>query len=191
MNDITTNGILCNCCNEIKPMYCYQQEKRRKFGIGMSKCNHCYRNSRCPYSSILCCMKGSSKRRGHPLPEHTIQDLKALYNKQNGICVIRGEKMEEKYCDGNPYNMSPERLDNSKYYTLDNVVLICQKYQISKGNYEPHEIRSWFEYDSNNDGFVFDGTIFNKTNTTMKRKARKVIRYEDKKCCTKCNIIIL
>jgi hypothetical protein len=115
-------------------------------------------------------MKSNSNDRGHSPPEYTVDDLKAMYKKQHGRCFILGTAMKEKRGDHDPYNMSPERLDNKKGYVAGNVVLICQFLQIGgKGDYLPDEIRSWFNYDASDDGFVFDTIDFTEP---LKNKRR-------------------
>jgi hypothetical protein len=185
-HDVITSGILCKQCNEIKPVYCYSQGKSYKSGIRLTKCIKCYRKLVCPYARLLDSAKSHSKDRRHPPPEITVDYLKQMFKQQNGICPVRGEKMKEKEGDGDPFNMSLERKNNSIHYIKDNVVLICQKYQVSKGDYSVQEIGSWFQYDSTNDGFVFDAAIFNKSKKVY-RKHRKVIRRGDMKSCTDCS----
>jgi hypothetical protein len=190
-HDVIANGILCKQCDEIKPLYCYGQNKGRKFGIKLPKCIKCYTNLRCPYARLLSSAKGNSRRRSHPPPEITVDDLKEMFKQQNGICPVKGEKLKEKCHDGDPFNMSIERKNNSIHYTKDNVVLICQKYQIGGVyDYSVQEIGSWFKYDSSSDGFSFDPSIFNKPKT-VRRKYRKGIRQgDDMKTCTDCNKLL-
>jgi hypothetical protein len=137
---------------------------------------------------LISSAKKRSKKRNHPPPEITVDELKEMFKQQNGICPVRGEKMKEKCHDGDPFNMSLERKDNSIHYTKNNVVLICQKYQIGQGHdFSIEEIGSWFKYDSSNDEFSFDPNIFKKPKT-VKRKKRKVVRQgDDMKTCTDCN----
>jgi hypothetical protein len=187
-HDLFTNGILCKLCNVIKPVYSYQQNKGHKFGIKMTKCIKCHTNLCCPYGVLLSSAKSSSKQRNHPPPEITVDDLKEMFKQQNGICPVRGEQLKEKQGDGDPFNMSLERKNNSIHYTKDNVVLICQKYQIGHGHdFSVQEIGSWFQYDSTNDGFIFDLAIFNKPKKVY-RKRRKTIRQGYiMKSCTDCS----
>lgn len=183
---ISKVGIECNKCKEIKPVYEFEINKKSKYGISTRTCKICYRSSRCAYSVMLCSMKKRSRKRGDPPPEHTIDTLKSLYERQCGRCPINNRIMIENQGDGNPYNMSPERKSNSLHYTLDNVVLICQKFQIG-GVYDfsCEEISSWYKYDSTNDGFVFDPSIFNKKKKI--RRSFKINKVENgKKICSNC-----
>lgn len=184
--DICSVGIECKRCKKIKPIYDFSANKNSKFGISSHVCKICHRNSLCPYSVMLNSMKRRSIKRGDPPPEHTVETLKNLYQRQYGKCLVNGKIMNEAQGDGNPYNMSPERKSNSKHYTLDNVVLICQKFQIG-GVYDfsCEEISSWYKYDSTNDGFVFDPSIFNKKK--KKRRSFKINKIENgKRICSHC-----
>jgi hypothetical protein len=140
-------------------------------------------------------MKGNSNRRGHSSSEYTVDDLKDMYKKQDGRCAISGAPMKEKRGNHDPYNMSPERLDNKKGYVVGNVVLICQFLQIGQTHdYLPIEIRSWFNYDAINDSFMFDTIDFTKP---LKKKQRDRVTpiktYNDNgvlisKTCTDCRV---
>jgi transcription elongation factor Elf1 len=169
-HDATTVGVMCGSCNETKPFYCYMPGVKSTNGIWFTKCRTCQKGTVCPYSDMLNKMKSNSNDRGHSPPEYTVDDLKAMYKKQHGRCFILGTAMKEKRGDHDPYNMSPERLDNKKGYVAGNVVLICQSLQIGgKGDYLPYEIRSWFNYDASDDGFVFDTIDFTEP---LKKKRR-------------------
>jgi hypothetical protein len=185
-HDLINNGILCKQCDEIKPLYCYEQHKECKFGIQLLRCMKCHSKIRCPYNVLLSSAKNHSKDRRHPPPELTVDDLKQMFKSQNGICPVRNEKMKEKQGDGDPFNVSLERKNNSIHYTKDNVILICQKYQVSKGDYSVEQIGSWFQYDSTSDGFVFDPNIFQKTKTLRRKRRKTILQGNTMKSCTDC-----
>jgi hypothetical protein len=193
-HDATTVGVMCGSCKETKPFYKYHQNASHKYGIEFTKCMKCNNGAVCPYSIMLSAMKDSSNRRGYSSPEYTVDDLKDMYKKQHGRCAISGAPMKEKRGNHNPYNMSPERLDNKKGYVAGNVILICQFLQISKGDYLPIEIRSWFNYDAIDDGFVFEDVDFTKPNRKKHRDPIKPIKtYNDNgvlisKTCTDCGV---
>jgi hypothetical protein len=194
-HDANTVGVLCGSCNETKPFYSYGQNPGNKYGINFKKCTKCNDVAKCPYSAMLSDMKGHSNKRGHSSSEYTVDDLKDMYKKQHGRCAISGAPMKEKRNDNDPYNMSPERLDNKKGYVPGNVILICQFLQIGgTHDYLPDEIRSWFNYDGIDDGFVFDTIDFTKP---LKKKQRDPITpiktYNDNgvlisKTCTDCSV---
>jgi hypothetical protein len=194
-HDATTVGVMCGSCNETKPFYRYGQNKTHKYGIEFTKCMKCNDVAKCPYSAMLSDMKKGSNKRGHSLPEYTVDDLKAMYKKQDGRCAISGVPMKEKRGDHDPYNMSPERLDNKKGYVAGNVVLICQFLQIGgTHDYLPIEIRSWFNYDAIDDCFVFEDVDFTKPLRKKQRDHVTPIKtYNDNgvlisKTCTDCGV---
>lgn len=191
--DVTTMGIMCNHCNEVKPVYCFSQDYRCKKGMGLSRCIECMISARCPWRKMYYSMLGrtiqrNNKGKNHGDVEYTPEDLKEMFFSQNRKCAISGNLMVEEYATGNPFAVSPERLDNNKGYVKGNVVLICQYLQISSGNYTIAEIKSWFQYDRNKDSFVFDETIFNKP-ISNPRKRRQVIFDGDRKMCTECGVM--
>jgi len=62
----------------------------------------------------------------------TNEDIKNLYEQQNGLCALSSIKMTtDTYMTSgdersiNKYNMSIDRIDPNKGYTLDNIQLIC------------------------------------------------------------------
>lgn len=98
--------------------------------------------------------------------------------------------MSEEYWTGNPYSASVERLDNTKGYIKGNVVLICVYLQIGHyHNYSSEEIRSWFNYDSDNDGFVFNDSIFKKPNTVRRKRLKPVVD-GPLKSCSECKTML-
>ena len=56
-HDMISNGISCSECNEILPLYHYEQNKNHKFGIKNKKCSKCISMSKCPYDVLLSSMK--------------------------------------------------------------------------------------------------------------------------------------
>jgi hypothetical protein len=138
-------------------------------------------------------MKGNSIRRKLPAPDMDTSGLKGSYSKQGGRCEILGDRgaiIKEKRGDGDPYNMSPERLYNTTHYTKDNVVLICQCLQIGQSyDFRPHVIRSWFDYMG--DGFVCGPVTFDKPTLKKRRGPLESIKTYDagvlvSKTCTDC-----
>ena len=56
----------------------------------------------------------------------TVEDLINLWNKQNGICALSGIQMTNKIFSGRTFtNVSIDRIDSKKQYTLDNIRLVC------------------------------------------------------------------
>jgi hypothetical protein len=185
-------GVTCEGCKETKPFYCYKQDKNWKYGIKVTKCTKCLGGARCPWAVMLSSMKSSSKGK-RPAPEIDTGDLKRYYADQGKRCEISGAVIKDKCGDGDPYNASPERLDNAVHYVEGNVVLICQFLQLGHDyDFRPPEIRSWFNYEATGDGFVFDPSIFIKLMKKVRREPRTPIKtYDDtgvviSKTCTDC-----
>jgi hypothetical protein len=137
-------------------------------------------------------MKKRDKSQGHPSPEFTIDELQEVFLQQRGVCFRSDETLKIKRGDGDPYNFSPAKLDNSLPYKKGNLVFICQWLQIGHGyDVKAGEVKSWLNYKSENDGFVFDETIFSKPNFYQYNgKIQK--RFDDNgviisKTCPKCN----
>ena len=51
----------------------------------------------------------------------TVDTLKEIYEKQNGVCFYTKEKLE--FCSHNKNTLSIDRINSDKGYTLDNIVL--------------------------------------------------------------------
>ena len=189
--DFTTKGVLCDMCHETLPVYCFGQGKSYKHGICTKRCIKCYSQRQCPWkrrwqSMVQRTKKRNNKGRCHDDVEYSHDDLRQMFIDNGRKCYISGNDMVDEYWTGSPYSASVERLDNTLGYVKGNVVLICQYLQISKGDYSPDEIRSWFNYDVSNDNFIFDDSIFIKPNN-KRRKARKVVVNGDMKSCTDCD----
>lgn len=192
--DFTRVGVTCGTCKLTKPFYCYKQQNQCRNGMQLNRCSKCRIIVMCPWSRMLGNMKNKSKRRGHGVPGIGINDLKRYYSQQRGRCYISGVILGVKHGDRDPYNISPERLDNNLGYVEGNVVLICQFLQIGHGHdYKPPEIRSWFNYDVTGDGFVFDPSIFEKIKKARRKKRKSIQKYSANgtvlsKTCTDCGI---
>lgn len=75
--------------------------------------------------------------------EITVDDIKELYDKQNGICVYSDVKMthlgyqNKETKDGhiyNKFNISVDRIDSKKHYSKDNIQLVCA--QVNRVKYD-------------------------------------------------------
>jgi hypothetical protein len=76
----------------------------------------------------------------------TIDDLKKLYEKQNGLCALSGIKMtRDVYTTKgnnhiiNKYNISVDRIDSDKDYDIDNIQLVCAIINRMKTDLPDHE----------------------------------------------------
>lgn len=55
-----------------------------------------------------------------------LKDLENLYYKQNGLCALSKIKMTYDILDGRtPTNLSIDRIDTNKSYTIDNIQMVC------------------------------------------------------------------
>lgn len=77
-------------------------------------------------------LRHNAKRRNIQV-DITIQDVHNLYKQQNGLCAILNIKMTYEATERgantqhiiNKLNVSVDRIDSSKYYTKDNIQLVC------------------------------------------------------------------
>ena len=75
--------------------------------------------------------KSSSKTRNLEF-SIIVDDIKELYVNQNGECYWFGIELEPSLKPKHPYQPSIDRLDNSKGYTKDNIVLCCYSANIGR-----------------------------------------------------------
>jgi len=71
------------------------------------------------------------------------EDIENLWEDQQGKCYYTGIDMLYTYGANSPYQVSIDRVDSNKAYTLDNIVLCCQAINLAKRNY-PVEIFTQF-----------------------------------------------
>lgn len=76
------------------------------------------------YTTLLHHSKERSKTKNLEF-DLTSQDIIDLYDKQNGKCYWLGIDMSKDNSYYTPNQPSIDRLDNSKGYTKDNIVLAC------------------------------------------------------------------
>lgn len=89
---------------------------------------------------------GSRKRAIKNKLEHNIkvQDLKELWNSQNGKCALTGVSMTIIPDTGRvTTNMSLDRIDPNKGYTKDNIQLVCGIVNIMKYTLTIAELKTW------------------------------------------------
>lgn len=126
------NGIEhCNCtkCGKIKP--------RNNFcKCPTNGCKECRNKEDDKYHStpighlrqILNSMKMTSKARNLNLPNVSLQDLKNMFDDQDGLCYYTGIQMNFGSYLRNNWTISPERMDITKGYTKENMRLICYEF---------------------------------------------------------------
>lgn len=124
-------------------------QRRKKHNGGMSadwmrKINPSKRDSSSPFRNLL--HKIRNRKRDNTL---TIENLKSLWDKQNGICAITGLKMilPETTASTNvgPKCVSIDRIDNTKGYTFENIQLVCYSANLARNSFSIETIHDFFQ----------------------------------------------
>jgi hypothetical protein len=111
---------------------------------------HLYSNNRrdefTPFRYHLRNAKNHSRDREFSI---TLEDLKNLWNQQNGICAVTGLELIIKSFDDNqsksPLQASLDRIDNSKGYTKDNIRFVCLMFNYARNNFTDEETLEFFK----------------------------------------------
>lgn len=130
----------CSNCKQILDVSKFSRKKVSSDGL-QSICKTCQNKRMQLHSStldnfikkIFLNLKHNTKKRSKDLDiQITIQDIKDLYNKQNGKCALSNIKMTHIAYNTvgnqhtiNKWNISIDRIDSTKGYTPDNIQLIC------------------------------------------------------------------
>lgn len=116
----------CKQCNvgiePPKKLFCSRacSGKWRSVNVYGDKYTNKYR-ALSPRNFLMCLCKKKKERR-----DLNVDDLMAIYNKQEGKCAISGRDMTYITGEGRvPTNMSLDRKIPSKGYILDNIQLVC------------------------------------------------------------------
>lgn len=130
----------CSTCKEKKSISEFHADKTA--GDGMySECKTCrikiYNKSRSTLNGFLTKLysdlRGNAKKRDINV-NIDLDDIKNLYEKQNGLCELSGIEMthitserteDQKTHNYNFYNASVDRMDPLKQYDIDNIQLVC------------------------------------------------------------------
>lgn len=97
-----------------------------------------------PFKGLLKSIKSRCKRKGM-ICSITVEDIKKLWDKQQGKCIYSGLKMnlpkDSGGFRGRPAirNVSIDRIDLSKSYEKNNIVLCCYAANIGKGIWKTSE----------------------------------------------------
>jgi hypothetical protein len=112
--------------------------------------NHLYANNRkdefTPFRYHLRNAKNHSGNREFSI---TLDDLKDLWNQQNGVCAVTGLELVIKAFDDNqsksPFQASLDRIDNSKGYTKNNIRFVCLMFNYARNNFTDAETLEFFK----------------------------------------------
>ena len=74
----------------------------------------------------------------------TVDDLFSMWESQEGRCFYTGVRMIYDG-DGSDESVSLDRMDSSKGYTSDNVVLCCNRVNLMKNTMSTSELTRWCE----------------------------------------------
>ena len=90
------------------------------------------------YRNLSC----KNKRLNGYLDNLQLEDLFELYEKQGGRCAITG--IELTHSETNRHaNVSIDRIDNLKPYSLDNVRLVCNAVNIMRHEMSDDQLGEW------------------------------------------------
>lgn len=146
----------CHVCNVIKKYTEFAKHSKDPSGLS-SRCKTCSKNERLKFMkdvrNFLIAKRADAKKRAQKNDrlEFNISKEEWIeqYNKQNGICALTGVTMTWEYSsdDNNdffsaikyPYNISPDRINSKKGYTLDNLQFVCNRINAMKNNMETSE----------------------------------------------------
>lgn len=130
----------CIKCHEIKPADCFSRDRQMSYGL-QSICKVCHYARQVKIAStfegymryMIRTTKNSAKTRSKRKRDDTSGDhtltaefLKEMWQTQKGRCFYSGLDMKHEM--GVDWQCSVERLDNSKGYVQDNVVLVCLEF---------------------------------------------------------------
>ena len=146
---IKVGGKVCTKCNTYKNYEEYPSNKGLQDGFD-SWCRVCRVDARYGsgqsleafFRSKLVKIKEDRRKISSDL---TLEILITLWNKQEGICAISGEKMsyQRHRRKENMSICSIDRIDSSKGYTLNNVQLVCWMVNRMKGEHITEELINW------------------------------------------------
>lgn len=149
---ITEGTKLCNKCGTKQGIKEFSSDSKNSDGL-RSTCKSCSIECVYEYGStfdgfikvLYNDLKYNAKNRNIKV-EITIDDIKQLYNKQTGLCALSMFRMthnkqpnDSSTHINNKFNISVDRIDSSKDYTIDNIQLVCAIVNIIKYNMGTNE----------------------------------------------------
>lgn len=172
----------CSTCKHILDVSKFNKDKSANDGL-QSSCRLCqvkrlYKSSSTFdgfINKLFQDIKGNTKNKAKDIDiQITIQDIKDLYKKQDGKCAMTGIKMTyTTQHDGkssqhikNKWNISVDRIDSNKGYTVDNIQLVCA-------------IINRMKMDFSNDEFISLCDALASNNKDLIETASKSEKYKD------------
>lgn len=147
---------LCNICNEVKTIDKFYKSQRGR------KCIDCvlerarkYKKNRRSNIEVRKIESQKQKERRVRLWQNTlihdsryrgikndltVEDIKEMYNNQNGLCYWFKIPLIPSNKTKHPQQPSLDRLDRNKGYTKDNVVLVCYSANIGRNE---NDLETW------------------------------------------------
>ena len=137
----------CKCCKEIKTREEFGLHTRSKTKEKQIRniCKNCSAKGlfiKTPEAYMRRLLNGirGDKSRGECLV--TLEDLINLYYKQNKLCALSGKEMTHEVGKGKIFsNISVDRIDSNKGYSLDNIQLLCVGINGMKSDLEINKFR--------------------------------------------------
>ena len=148
-----TSSKTCSKCGEDKPLTDFHKNKVAKDGLTYH-CKECMREryyefrQEKPERSIYHNMVNRSKSRGWDEPEWTPEDIRV---KIEGCCEVTGLPFNldftpaDHHCEKSAFKPSPDRIDNSKGYTKDNVRWVVWIFNMMRANFPDEDIKVFVE----------------------------------------------
>lgn len=143
----------CTRCKNIYPLKDWPIARdNKKYPYRLSYCRHCrkkqmYDRLNKNSESFMGDRFNKVKRRAkvEKVPFNLTKEfLINLYNYQKGLCFYTGEILHLTNGKGRlPSGLSIDRIDNSKGYNIDNVVLCTSRFNTIKNNMTLEEIKNW------------------------------------------------
>lgn len=147
---------LCNICNQIKTIdkFYKSQRGRKCIDCVLEKARKYKKNRRSNidvrkfegqkqkerrvrlWQNTLI---NDSKKRGKEY-NLTVNDVNEMFDKQNGLCYWFNVPLLPSNCSKHPQQPSLDRLDRTKGYTKDNVVLCCYSANIGRND---NDVETW------------------------------------------------
>ncbi len=141
---------VCKTCKEEKPLDHFRLTNKR---WRCNECNTCFRKRYRAYNKkpstrvrhMVFDMNKSARKRKFDC-DITVADVFQMYEDQNGKCALTGFDMTLGSSDDpveKRYAASPDRIDNERGYTLDNVWLVAARANSIKSDMTIEELIEW------------------------------------------------